>query len=363
MDLKLDYSLSSPEERRELVDKIVSRGDGLTEQQLGHLADYMLFATDSQQTKRERDEERPIVTRNRETTILKRQTSLDDLVASLPNGEDGLYQMMESDKTMPLDRREPITEADVCGNPVMAEKQRVLDSLRQQMETAPKSKRYSLQRQIISTYKEMYTIKKSRMSAAHARPDFGNGVRPERMSLDDKIVLGADGLPHGTGAVSLTRPEDVATILQMHTDLVGAAETDLDSDVKWLFEDLKRAIAKTFPNGNERLYYLTLLEMMNTPGNEIVELMRQRYGESHTEQYYSTLWRRRIPKMIAETVQKEWLIWHYTFEDPDNAVWKVCNTCGKRMLAHPLFFHKNTSKDGYYSKCRRCRSRQSGGDA
>ena len=43
---------------------------------------------------------------------------------------------------------------------------------------------------------------------------------------------------------------------------------------------------------------------------------------------------------------------------PEEAQWKICKTCGRKLLAHPLFFHKNTSKDGFYSKCRDCRSKK-----
>lgn len=39
--------------------------------------------------------------------------------------------------------------------------------------------------------------------------------------------------------------------------------------------------------------------------------MESCYGVKHTEQYYSSLWRKRIPKMIAEQASKEYLIWYF----------------------------------------------------
>lgn len=65
--------------------------------------------------------------------------------------------------------------------------------------------------------------------------------------------------------------------------------------------------------------------------------------------------------MVAEQAQKDWLIWYYTHEAPEEAKWKLCRTCGKVKPANALFFHKNTSKDGFYSKCRDCRSKKGGG--
>ena len=81
--------------------------------------------------------------------------------------------------------------------------------------------------------------------------------------------------------------------------------------------------------------------------------MLNHYSIQHSEQYFSTLWRKRIPKMMAEQAQKDYLIWYYTNEEYGN--WKQCGKCGEVKLAHPFFFSKNTSKDGFYSVCKECR--------
>lgn len=83
--------------------------------------------------------------------------------------------------------------------------------------------------------------------------------------------------------------------------------------------------------------------------------MESHHGVIHNEQYYSTLWRKRIPKMIAEKAQMEWLEWY--FMNVEKGKWKYCNKCGEYKLAHPMFFSKNTSKDGFYSICKECRSK------
>lgn len=81
--------------------------------------------------------------------------------------------------------------------------------------------------------------------------------------------------------------------------------------------------------------------------------MEAKYGIVHTEQYYSNLFRKRIPKMIAEQAQKEFLIWYYT--NIEYGTWKTCTKCGEVKLAHPLFFNRNTSRDNFYSICKDCR--------
>ena len=74
-------------------------------------------------------------------------------------------------------------------------------------------------------------------------------------------------------------------------------------------------------------------------------------------EYISSLWRNKIPKLIAEKAANDWLIWHFTMEEKGK--WKRCSRCGQIKLAHNHFFSKNkTSKDGYYSICKDCRNKK-----
>ena len=87
---------------------------------------------------------------------------------------------------------------------------------------------------------------------------------------------------------------------------------------------------------------------------KVFYLLFTNYGIKHTPEYLSSLWCNKIPKMIAETASKDWLIWHYTKETTGK--WKKCSSCKEIKLAHNYFFSKNnTSKDGFYSMCKECR--------
>lgn len=109
--MNLDYSLTTPEQRKEYVNNLLKNYSPTTSE-LSLLGDYLLFTRDKNQTKKERQKDYPITTPNREQTIDKRQISYEGLVDKLENGEDGIYSLMSNNKEMKLDNREPLTEED-----------------------------------------------------------------------------------------------------------------------------------------------------------------------------------------------------------------------------------------------------------
>ena len=89
--IKLDYSLQTPEERNELVQKILNeqQDEIISNKYLEVLADYLILCMEKQERK-----EKKILTVNRMATVNKRETSYEGLVSQLENGEDGIYNLM-----------------------------------------------------------------------------------------------------------------------------------------------------------------------------------------------------------------------------------------------------------------------------
>jgi hypothetical protein len=81
------------------------------------------------------------------------------------------------------------------------------------------------------------------------------------------------------------------------------------------------------------------------------------FGKKHSLEYISSLWRNKIPQLIAEKAAEFLLDWHYL--QVEKGKYKKCNRCGQIKLAHSKYFSKNkTSKDGWYSICKNCRSKK-----
>jgi len=121
--MQLDYSLSTPEERVKCVENLLAETppEKLTKGYLSYMSDYILFIADRNQTKIERKAEKPILTKNREVTVNKRQVSYEEIVSNLENGEDGIYALMSDNKNQILDPKDPISEFDIDNIPLMRE--------------------------------------------------------------------------------------------------------------------------------------------------------------------------------------------------------------------------------------------------
>lgn len=106
--IKLDYTLSSPEERNKLVASILEENPDPGEKYLEILTDYLIFAMEKEEKKTKK-----ILTENRMTTVNKRETSFEGLVSQLENGEDGIYNIITNDKQVIFQPKITITKKDL----------------------------------------------------------------------------------------------------------------------------------------------------------------------------------------------------------------------------------------------------------
>lgn len=91
--VKLDYTLTTPEERVKLVEQILEENPDPNEKYLEVLADYLILCMEKQEKK-----ERKLLTDNRMATVNKRETSFEGLVSQFENGEDGIYNLITENK-------------------------------------------------------------------------------------------------------------------------------------------------------------------------------------------------------------------------------------------------------------------------
>ena len=119
------------------------------------------------------------------------------------------------------------------------------------------------------------------------------------------------------------------------------------------FDDLCTEALKDYPL-YEKIVIYKIDGMQNI---DIQTNIQIEFGIKHSLEYISSLWRNKIPKLIASKAEDHWLDNYYL--NVEKGKYKRCSRCGQIKLAHNKYFSKNkTSKDGFYSICKECRNKK-----
>lgn len=353
--MNLDYTLKTSEERVSYVNEQLSVNPTINDSYKQYIADYILFVNDKHQTKNEHKQKNPIITRNREITVNKRQTSFEEMVDNLENGEDGIYALITNDRNKIMDPKDTITQKEIESNPALQKQITIINSLKRQFKNATGQARYSLKRQIIESWQQIYILRTSiRGEATKGHPS--NQLKTmAHMPLDENITFNSKGIPQSDCIITLFNPDHVSFLLCYYPQLKEECWDDLHSDMHYLLFDLENLALEALKD------YPVLLDLLvwkidGLSNEQIKEKMDVENNIRHNEQYFSTLWRKRIPKLISEKAQEQYVNWFYSSQDYGK--YKTCGKCGQTKLAHPLFFSRNnSSKDGFYSVCKDCRAK------
>ena len=356
---KLDYTLETPQERNKLVKLIVAETppEQLTNRYLEILTDYIIFAMDKEERK-----ERKILTDNRMVTVNKRETSFQGLVGKLENGEDGIYNIITNDKNIIFTPKVSITQKDLEEIPELKQLKEAMENVEQQEKVARGKKKYLLKKQLIEMRKDQYVIKSSyrkpiycmNLIKSFSQMDLGEKFYIDKVYEDGELIS-AD--IKSTGKITFLNPAHVSAILCNYSKLKEDAYGRFENDSYYLMEDLDDLIECTLRDDYPLYYDLLIYKIDGKQNIEIQELLYEKYNIKHSLEYISSLWRNKIPKLIAEKAQEKALIWYYT--EVEKGQWKKCTRCGQIKLAHNKFFSKNkTSKDGFYSICKCCRNKK-----
>lgn len=297
--------------------------------------------------------ERKLLTENRLATINKRETSLEGLVSQFENGEDGVYNLIANDKNIIFRPKIQITKKDLEEIPDLREKRSAIQYWEEKLKTATGRNAFIIKSTIIELRKDQYIIKDSYRQPIQFKSitrNCGSYVAlPSEEWIDENDKVNYSG-------VSLCDPLIISEILCHYQTLRGHSEGKFIGDTWYMIRDFdyvyERAMS-TYP-----MYRRIVEYKMDFRSNvDIQHRLEEEFGFSHSIEHISSLWRNKIPKIIAQQAQDDFLVWYHTTKVKSK--WKRCTRCGQIKLAHNRFFSINkTAKDGLYSICKVCRNRK-----
>ena len=351
---KLDYSLKTAEERAAFAQNLLPN---LTKEQLNNkkyieiITDYIVSAMTPEEKK-----QKMILTDNRMITINKRETSFQSLVDKFENGEDGLWNfMIENDKNILLTHKKEITEKDLKTINSLKDLKESIKIIEEKEKKATGKNKYKYKKWLIEMHQEQYIIKDAIKGVSAFSKATAKSLT--KTDLKEEIHIDENGEPVSDCLVSFFNPEHLCALLCNYSALKEECWGKFNWDFWYLMEDLDALVEKTLRDKYPLYYKLLIYKIDGLSNADIQELLNDEFGISYSVEYISSLWRNKIPKMLAEQAKEDYLIWYYTYVEYGK--WKRCSKCGEVKLAHNRFFSKNnTSKDGWYSICKCCRNKK-----
>lgn len=345
----LDYTIQSPQERKAIVEKVLEEMPNPTERQLETLANYLVMAMEKEEKK-----QRKILTDNRMDTINRREMSFEGLAAQFQNGEDGIYHMITNDKNIIFRPKISITQKDIDEIPEIKALREAAEVWQAKLKNCSGHDAWVAKKAIIDLHKQQYIVKDSvRQPIVPKNITHSNNY----VRFDETIDFDDNGYPI-PGGISLMNPKVCSIILHNYSKLHENGWGDFESDTWYMMEDFDNLCTRAFAN-YPLLDKIIECKIDGLQSAEIQVILQNEFGTTYSTEYISSLWCKKIPNMIASEAEDEFLSWYYLNEK--KGTYKKCSRCGEIKLLHGKYFSRNsTSKDGYYSICKKCRQAKMG---
>jgi hypothetical protein len=291
-----------------------------------------------------------LLTENRMATVNKRETSFEGLVSQFENGEDGIYGLISEDKNQIFRPKVSITKKDLEEIPELRQVREAIQEWENRLKTASGRDAFVIKKAIIDLRKDQYLIKDS-----YRQPVVFKSITRSKnpIMLDGEISLDENNYCVSEG-VTLVDPKVCSAILCNYSRLKQDSYGVFDSNTYYLmldFDDVSDRALKDYPLYEKIVQY----KIDGLQNIDIQQKIEEEFGIKHSVEYISSLWRKKIPGLIASQAEDDYLNGYFLNEEKGK--YKRCSRCGEIKLAHNKYFSKNkTSKDGYYSICKSCRN-------
>lgn len=296
--MKLDYTLTTIEERKDFINTLLKTYKPTTKE-LSIIADYLIVPTT-----REERKECDFITDNRQTTISKRETSMEGMASKFKSGMDAISSLIANDKNIIFAPAVSISPKDIETIPFLKNLVEAIEQTKARYEKATGKDKAILHKQLKELRKDQYIIK-----AAYKKPIYCTTLTKSftSLELDEEIIMDYESgypIPVMQGKIDLFNPGHISAILTNYTALKHSTEGKFLTDAYHFILDFDALLTRVFKN--EPIYNSILnYRLEGYQNQEISDMLMSQYGMTYTPEYISRLWKHKIPKLIAEFAQKE----------------------------------------------------------
>lgn len=181
------------------------------------------------------------------TTVNKRETSFEGLVAQLENGEDGVYNLVSENKYTIFQPKKTITKKDIETIPALQEVRQAIDYWSERFKTATGKDRYVIKKALIELRKDQYIIKTAFTVPVQVLKHTRSTHSPEMNDFTHEFDEKGYPIPEG---ISLLDPQVCEAILCNYSKLKQDSWENFEGDVWYLliaFDDLSEKALRPFP--------------------------------------------------------------------------------------------------------------------
>lgn len=383
--LKLDFSIESSTDRADYVKTYMDPCANYTAKELETISNYLLYGKDEDGLSCVDKKQVQIKTKH-STWARKDAESLDALLEKPTFDERGIQTGNTRYKT-PKPSIDRIADADVPG---LKELWKIIDDVQHTIDVSkgkiedPSVKKltstqlYEYQHYLVELRRQQFVLRdavkpvicRSKVNITPVYDVFDVSIPWDqegsrfsiaplglytyaKMRFDDPRALEEIDYHWNENAeyvLDFRNPEHVYELFELYGDL----ETEMSLDV----ESTATALIDTLNFYRERAHlseeHNTILDLKikETPNQLICEVLREKFGVTHSANYISTIYKQKICGKIADAAT---LHYDYYLNREIATAWKKCTCCGEYKLRDTReYMRRARSSDGLSSICKVC---------
>lgn len=366
---ELSATVISPKDRTKLVESLLEKYPLDNEPErvrsaiLEMLSDYIVFAAIKEEKERTRKLNKNIITPSKATTINRREISMQRLQEAAEYDEI-IETHMNEDKNTLLTKRinQLMTDKDKEEIPYLSSIDETIQQLRYKVQNnvmSPKDANV-MKQMIIELESDKYVIED-----AYKKPVKCNSFAQSRSQIDYNSDTGYYIIDPKTGEekfkcitenyLDFFNIKTWSELIKLYSTLKESSWEDLNNDMHWIITVFEDTVDRRFKKIYPLFFDMMCWRIDKLSNKDISILLEKKYNKKHSDVYVSNTLTKTIPTLLASEYQRNWIINMYN--KPFFLLrWKRCSTCGEIKPRVPFFWTRNSSGDGFYSKCKDCRN-------